>query len=81
MNSLQHDYSRGIKILTRFAPAATHNFSSFLMLPKTTEGGACLWRKILAFRSFQTSQEVRRTTEASALRLGVDVPVKRLHQS
>jgi hypothetical protein len=51
------------------------------MFPKTTDGSACLWRKIRAFRSFQTSQEVRRTTDPRAFRFGVEAPVMRLHHS
>jgi hypothetical protein len=43
--------------------------------------GAFLCLKILAFRSFQTFQEARRTTDASAFWFGVEAPVMRLHQS
>ena len=75
-----NDYSRGIKLPKRLAPARTHKRASFLILSKITGGGVLLCLKTLAFRSVHNSQATRRVRVEMAFRLGVLSPVNKSHQ-
>jgi hypothetical protein len=74
-------YSPGSKSPDLLAPANTHNLASSLILSTITNVGECLFRKTLAFLSFQSSQTVSKVREANALRWGVGPSAKLLHHS
>ena len=69
-NFTKWDYSPKITYLKCLAPAETHRCASVLILCKTG-GGADLFRKTLAFLSFQMVQQMSIVIEAKALRLGM----------
>jgi hypothetical protein len=66
--SPQKAYSPGNKSPNLLAPAKTHNLDFSLILSTITNEGKNLFRKTLAFLSFQSSHTVSNVREAKALR-------------
>ena len=75
------DYSRKIMFPNFFAPAVIQRFASQMMLFSKIGGGALLFRKTRAFRSFQIVHDTSIVREAMAFLLGTPAPVLFVHHS
>ena len=74
------DYSRKIMFPNFFAPAVIQRFASQMLFSKIG-GGALLFRKTRAFRSFQIVHDASMVREAMAFLLGTPAPVLFVHHS